>query len=93
MPTRVLCYWQSKASRIEVDIDAQHRVTAIRRVGPGTGRATVGRPDGSRTHTLPRGQGAAEVAVGTGGAARLQLTYDPVRDRYDGLAGLVLTEG
>lgn len=93
MPTRVLCYWADKTARIEVDIDANHRVTAIRRVGPGTGAATLGRPDGSRTYALSRGQGNASVPVGAGGAARLQLTYDAARDRYDGLSGEILTEG
>jgi hypothetical protein len=91
--TRVLCYWDNKRSRVEVDIDASDRITAIRRVGPGTAAAVLARPDRSRTHTLPRGAGDASVPVGTGTAARLQLTYDAARNRYDGLAGEILTEG
>ena len=93
MPTRVLCYWADKTARVEVDIDDSHRVTAIRRVGDGTAAATLSRPDGSRPRALPRGRGDASLSVPTTQAGRLQLTYDAARDRYDGLAGVVLTEG
>jgi hypothetical protein len=86
----VLCYWDGKASRIEAVIDANDRVTAVRRVGPGSGAATVSRPDGTRAVALTRGQ--AQVAVGTGANARIQLTWDATRQRWDGLSGLVLTE-
>jgi hypothetical protein len=86
----VLCYWDGKASRIEAVIDANDRVTAIRRVGPGAGAATVSRPDGTRGNTLTRDQ--TQVAVGTTTALRIQLTWDATRNRWDGLSGLVLTE-
>lgn len=89
----VLCSWQDGASRVEVEIDANNRVTFLRRLGAGVAAVTISLPDGSRARTLPRGAGDAVVAVPTGVAGRLQLTFDAVRQRWDGLAGQVLSEG
>ena len=91
MPTRILCQWHNKASRIEIDIDGSNRITAIRWVGDDPAVVVLGRPDGSRSYTLPRG--ARSISVPTTTANRVQLTYDAARDRYSGLAGYVLSEG
>ena len=93
MAVWVLCSWQDGASRVEVEIDANNRVTFLRRVGTGVAAVTISLPDGSRARTLPRGAGPLEVAVPTGVAGRIQLTFDAARNRWDGLAGQVLSEG
>ena len=91
MPTQVLAYWNNKESRIEIDIDANVRLTAIRWVGENAATVTLATPDRSRTYTL--GRNIRERSVPTGVAGRIQLTYDAERDRYDGLTGEVLSEG
>ncbi len=90
MPTRVLAYWANKASRLEIDIDASHRVTAIRLVGDVKCTGRLGRADGSRTYAFDRTLSSQTIATTTG--ARVQLTYDAARDRYSGLAGEILND-
>jgi hypothetical protein len=85
--TRVLAYWNDKESRIELDIDANNRVTAIRWVGGVPAEVVLERGDRSRSYTLPRN--TRELPIGTGAGTRLQLTYDAARDRYNGLGGYV----
>lgn len=90
VPTRVLVYSDNKQSRIEIDIDTANRVTAIRRVGARPATVTLGRKDGSRSYTLART--ATSLTIGTGTAARIQLTFDGSRGRYDGMVGEVRDE-
>lgn len=89
--TRVLCWWNNDESRIEFDVDANVRVTAVRRIGTAPATGWVSLSDGSRRYELP--QNFTQVTVPTGQQARLQLTYDSVRDRYTGWAGEIITEG
>lgn len=90
MPTRVLCYWDNKQSRVEIDIDVNNRVTAIRRVGSRAATVVLGRGDGSRSYTMPRG--TTSMVIGTTTANRIQLTFAAARNRYNGLTGYVQDE-
>lgn len=91
MPTRVLAYWNNKASRVEVDIDGSNRITAVRWIGDDPATVTLARGDGTRTYTLPRG--TRSISVPTTTANRVQLSFDAARNRYSGLAGQILSEG
>lgn len=90
MPTIVLASWDDGQGWIEIDIDANVRVTAVRRIGTRPATLVMARPDGSRSYTMP--STVTELIVGTAVANRIQLTYDPVRDRYDGMAGEIRSE-
>lgn len=90
VPIKVLSYSDNKQSRVEIDIDASNRVTAIRRIGARPATVVLGRRDGTRTYTMPKEM--TELTLSTTVANRVQLTFDATRNRYDGLAGEVRDE-
>jgi hypothetical protein len=90
MPTWVLVSWADDTARVEIDIDANNRVTTVRRVGERFATVVISLANGSRSHTIPRN--FTEFTIGTGVAQRLQLTFDAVRNRWSGLGGYVVDE-
>jgi hypothetical protein len=87
VPTKVLAYVDNKQSRVEIDVDASNRVTAIRRIGGRPATVVLGRADGTRTYTLTATQTSLSIATTT--ANRILLTFDAARNRYSGMAGEV----
>lgn len=78
--------------KFEVDINANGRPTALRCVNT-TGQAAWGQVtqvSNGRTYGTRFANGTTEIAIPTGAAQRLQYTYDPVRQRFDGVETLVM---
>lgn len=85
-----LVSWANDTCDVELEINASNILTWIRRHGTRPATVVVSLPDGSRERILNRT--ATEFELPTGPAARIQLTFDSDRNRWDGLAGYVIDE-
>ena len=85
MPIKIGGYFDNKGIRIEYDIDASKRITAIRRVGTKPLTVLLTRSDGTKPYTLA--SNATSLSIPTTTANRIQLTFVSARNRYTGMAG------
>lgn len=92
MPTVEIGNFHGGLVRIEMDVDASNRITAVRCIndsGQDVGIELIqgeGFANAGRTTTMRRlGPGTTEFAVPTGAAQRLSTRFDAARNRWEGI--------